>query len=242
MRFLVPVGGVTEGVYGIITAPNHKGVPAGIKAGLPWAADLGCLIGPSFVKRASVDAVFSPREVKNKKGEVIRVLPSWVEEMRQYKATCLFLAGFDVVGNAQDTIDAYEEISTRFIDLEWPVAYIAQNGAENLPIPDSCAAVFIGGVEIEGRTYTRKRNYDGHHYPLDWKESLEAVSVIKRAQAMGKHIHIGRVNHGRKYDLFNVLAGSELFTCDGTRTQKDGTEKTLVAWAEYEQRQMLLKI
>ena len=63
---------------------------------------------------------------------------------------------------------------------------------------------------------------------------MAAVSVIKRAQRAGKHIHIGRVNWGRRYRLFAVLQGSEDFTYDGTRSRYDGREKTLRAWRGYE--------
>lgn len=226
MRFLVPVGGVTEGVYGILTAPNHKGVPAGIKAGLPWAADVGCIDGPSFVKRADFAAVLD-----------------WLNnDMMPYRANCLFIAGFDIVGDSVGSLETFEEFARYFVSGNWPWAYVAQNGAENLPIPDEAAAVFIGGVQMEDRTYSTARHYGGQYRPMDWKESMEAVEVVKRAQAMGKRIHIGRVNWQRKYNLFRVLEGSEHFTCDGTRTKKDGTEKTLAAWRAYESQPPLIKI
>lgn len=193
-----------DGVYGIITAPNHGGVVAGVKAGLPWAADLGCIDGPSYVKRINMNMVIE-----------------WLGKMSQYHDTCLFIAGADVVGDAESTLEAYEEFGTYFSG--WPVAYIAQNGAENLPIPENCAAVFIGG-------------------DTTWKESGAAVSVIKRAQMMGKHIHVGRVNWARRYNLFNILEGSESFTCDGTRTKYDGTKKTIEAWRGYESQPPLITI
>lgn len=207
MRFLVPVGGVTDGVYGIITAPNHKGIPAGIKAGLPWAADVGCLDGPSYVKRVNVSETLT-----------------WLEnDMMPYRDKCILVAGCDVVGDAAETMAAYEEFSRYFTSGGWPWAYVVQNGAELLPIPQDCAAIFIGG-------------------DTDYKESMTAVSIIKRAQAMGKHIHIGRVNWKRRYNLFNVLEGSESFTCDGTRTRYDGTEKAIRAWNGYEAQRPLVTL
>ncbi len=226
MKFLVPVGGVTEGVYGILTAPNHKGIPAGIRAGLPWAADVGCIDGPSFVKRASFDAVFD-----------------WLQnDMMPYKDSCLFIAGFDIVGDSVGSLETFGEFSRYFVSGGWPWAYVAQNGAEDLPIPADAAAVFVGGVPMEDRTYSTASHYGGQQRPMDWKESMEAVSVVKRAQTMGKHIHVGRVNWQRKYNLFNVLEGSEHFTCDGTRTKKDGTERTIKAWRGYEAQPPLLTI
>lgn len=203
MRFLYPVGGLTD-CYGILTAPNHKGVPAGIKAGLPWAADVGCLEGPAYVKRVNWD----------------KLIP-WLELMQPYRKQCLFIAGADIVGKARETLEAYGETSRYFAG--WPLTYVIQNGAESLPIPSDCSAVFLGG-------------------DTDYKESMTAVSVIKRAQQMGKHIHIGRVNWGRRYQMFNVLKGSEHFTCDGTRQRFDGIDKTRKAWTALESQPPLIQI
>lgn len=196
MKFLYPVGGV-EDAPGIITAPNHGGVVAGIKAGLPWAVDAGCLEGPPYVKRVDFPELFE-----------------WLRLVRPYRQRCLFVAAGDIVGDAVATLETYEEFARYFLSAGWPFAYVAQNGAESLPIPETAGAVFIGG-------------------DTEWKESMAAVSVIRRAQAMGKHIHIGRVNWRRRYELFRVLSGSEDFTCDGTRTRFDGVDKTIAAWEGY---------
>jgi hypothetical protein len=204
MKFLYPGGGEVGQTYGIITAPNHKGIPLGIVQGLPWAGDLGALVGPDYVKRIDFDAV-----------------AKWLPTMRPHKPRCLFLAGGDVVGNALDTLETYTEFEHYFDG--WPLAYVAQNGAEYLPIPATCAAVFIGGDTA-------------------WKCSMAAVSVIRRSQVAGKHIHIGRVNWGDRYRVFRVLAGSEDFTCDGTRPRYDGREKTLTAWRGLEAQPPLITI
>lgn len=197
MKFLAPIGGLTT-AYGIVTAPNHWGIPLDIKRGKFWAGDLGCLMGPNYVKKIDFNA-----------------LPVWLSKMEYYRSRCLFLAGGDIVENAEATLETYEEFKSYFDG--WPMAYVAQNGAEALPIPSDCVAVFIGGDTA-------------------WKESYEAVLVINRAQSAGKHIHIGRVNWWRRYELFRALPGSEKFTCDGTRPRYDGVQKTLEAWGDYERR------
>jgi len=125
VKFLYPGGGQSS-AYGIITAPNHKGIPLGIIQGKPWAGDLGCSVGPAYVKKINLSAV-----------------ADWLPTMEPYKPECLWIAGGDVVGDAVSTLDAYEEF--RYYFEGWPVAYVAQNGAEGLPIPEDCAAVFIGG-------------------------------------------------------------------------------------------------
>lgn len=204
MRFFLPVGGIADSRFGIITAPNHKGIPAGIVAGMEWAGDLGCLQGPDYVKKIDFNKTIL-----------------WLKKMERFRPKCLFIAGADIVGNAAQTLETYAEFS-RYFD-GWPLAYVAQNGAEDLPFPDGCVAVFIGGDTL-------------------WKCSQGAVDVIKRAQAQGLHIHIGRVNWGKRYRHFRLLAGSDSFTCDGTRTRFDGTGKAVKAWGEYQHQPPLLKL
>ena len=219
MKILAPVGGQVD-TYGIITAPNHRGIPLGIQQGKYWAADLGALEGPDFVKKINLDQV-----------------AEWLPTMRPFRDKCLFLAGGDIVGDAVSTLEAYHEFKHYFD--EFPIAYVAQNGAENLPIPDDCAAVFVGGIPMLDRPIKTQKN--GIVY-MDWKDSMEAVSVIKRAQGVGKHVHIGRVNWHRRYKIFALLDGSENFTFDGTRTRFDGTAKTIRAWKSYQIQVPLLRI
>ena len=198
MRFLVPVGGVTAGVYGILTSYQHKGVPAGIVAGLPWAGDNCAYTG--------FDA---DRFVQ------------WLEGMTPYRATCLFVAVPDVVGNAAATLALWHAWQPRL--ASWPLAYVAQDGSRPDELPPTASALFVGGTTA-------------------WKESADAVAMIRRAQALGLHVHVGRVNWRRRYSMFRVLAGSEHFTADGTRSRFDGTERTLRAWKSYESQPPLLTL
>jgi hypothetical protein len=90
------------------------------------------------------------------------------------RARCLFVVVPDVVGSARRTNECFEMWAPQL--GAWPLAYAAQDGAEDLPIPWSrCAAVFVGGS-------TR------------WKTSEAAKAVIRAAQVLGKHVHVGRVN------------------------------------------------
>jgi len=203
VKFLYPGGGVNT-AYGIMAGPNQRAAAIDIINGKSWAGDLGCLQGPAYVKKINFSAV-----------------AEWLPKMAIYRDKCIFLAGFDVVFDAQATLDAYEEYQDYFPG--WPLAYVAQNGAESLPIPATCAAVFIGGDTA-------------------WKEGYEAVTVIQRAQAMGKRIHIGRVNWWRRYELFRALPGSESFTCDGNRQKYDGREKAVAAWMEYQERRAIRQL
>lgn len=122
---LVPVGGIIDSRIGVLTAPNHKGVPAGIVAGMRWAADIGCIDGPAYVKRVSSDAL------------------EWLTQMEQYRQTCLFVTVPDVVGNATATLEQFDEWRERLSG--WPLAFVCQDGQELLELPSGINAVFIGG-------------------------------------------------------------------------------------------------
>lgn len=145
----------------------------------------------------------------------------WLERMTPYRDTCLFVVVPDVVGDAIQTLDNWRHWVRHFEG--WPLAFAAQDGQEKLPMPRNFDTLFIGGS-------------------TEWKESAGAIECIKRAQAMRKHIHIGRVNWKRRYELFNVLDGSAVFTCDGTRTRFDGKQKTLKAWNGYMAQRPLITI
>jgi len=199
MKFLSPNAGSADGAFGIITSPQHKGVPASIINGSLWAAD-----NNAFTQG------FNPAHY----------FP-WLETMTPYRDACLFVVVPDVVGDAIQTLDNYRHW-LRFFD-GWPLAFAAQDGQENLPLPNNFDTLFIGGSTA-------------------WKESQGAIDCVRRAQALRKHIHIGRVNWRRRYNLFNVLDGSAVFTCDGTRTRFEGKKKTLAAWAGYMNQRPLITI
>lgn len=204
MNFLWPGAGKID-TFGTITSPGHMATPLNIVMGGVWATDLGCLIGPKYVKKINLSIAIP-----------------WLDEMKIYKNNCLWVAGADVVEDAKSTLEAYHEVCLKYFE-GWPICYIAQNGAEDLEIPESAAAVFIGG-------------------DTTWKCSMAAVSVIKRAQNMGKMIHIGRINWWKRYKIFKILEGSENFTCDGTRPKFDGRENSRKAWKHYENTKPLFTI
>jgi hypothetical protein len=118
---------------------------------------------------------------------------SLLERERHRRHLCRFVAVPDVVASARRTLEVfdrwYEEIS------QWPLALVAQDGQEDLPIPwDLIQAVFIGGS-------------------TEWKLSPHAQAVIKAAQALGKWVHAGRVNTPARYEYFEALGVDSI---DGT--------------------------
>lgn len=200
MRFLLPVGGIVDRRFGILTTPGHKGIPAGIPAGMDWAADT-----MAYTNGFQPD-VFFP----------------WLKTMKPYRDRCLFVPVPDKVGDARATFWLYQKWAGQFDG--WSLAFVAQDGQEDLDFPgDGWQVLFVGGT-------------------TKWKVSQAAVSVIQRAQALGKRIHIGRVNWWRRYHHFRGMEGSNEFTCDGTRTRFDGTAATVEAWLGYMERAYQLRL
>jgi len=110
---------------------------------------------------------------------------------------CLFVAAPDVVGSARRTLECFDRWYPKLHG--WPVALVAQDGIEDLPIPwDVLSAVFIGGSTA-------------------FKLSKAAESVVRAALVMDKHIHIGRVNTPDRYDYFAAMGAH---SCDGTGVSK----------------------
>lgn len=118
---------------------------------------------------------------------------SLLERERGRRDGCLFVTVPDVVSSARRTLEVFDRWKDRLAG--WPLALACQDGQEHLPIPwDDIRAVFIGGS-------------------TNWKCGQHATHIIKAAQALGKWVHIGRVNHGERVEHFAKL-GADSF--DGT--------------------------
>lgn len=106
---------------------------------------------------------------------------------------CRFVAVPDVVGSARRTLEVFDHWYTEL--LQWPLALVCQDGQEDHPIPfEFIDAIFIGGT-------------------TEWKLSLSAAECIKAAKAIGKWVHVGRVNTPNRFEYFEHL-GADSF--DGT--------------------------
>lgn len=109
------------------------------------------------------------------------------------RTRCLFVTIPDVVGSARRTLELWRH-RARFAQY-WPMAFVAQDGAEDLEIPwDEMSAVFIGGRD-------------------PWKDSQSALDIVKTAKTLGLHVHVGRVNTAKRYRLFADVGAD---TCDGS--------------------------
>ena len=86
----------------------------------------------------------------------------------------LFVTMPDIVGDAQRTLELFEHFKLRTNEL--PRALVLQDGIEHVKIPwDDIKAVFIGGTD-------------------KFKISPAAFNAAKTAKALGKLVHLGRVN------------------------------------------------
>lgn len=115
---------------------------------------------------------------------------SLLERQKPHRDRCLFVAVPDVVGSARRTLEVFEHWRDRLYG--WPLALVAQDGQEDLPIPwRSIAAVFIGGS-------------------TEWKLSRHAEAIVKAAKAIGKWAHVGRVNTPQRFDRFLAMGADSI--------------------------------
>lgn len=109
------------------------------------------------------------------------------------KHLCRFVTVPDVVGDARRTLEVFDHWKYQLTG--WPLALAAQDGLENLSIPwKQLQAIFIGGTTA-------------------WKLGEHARAVIRAAQAMGKWVHVGRVNTPGRFEYFENLGADSI---DGT--------------------------
>jgi len=110
-------------------------------------------------------------------------------------SSCLFAVAPDVVGDAWRSHFRSWPWLAKIRDLGYPVAYVAQDGLENLPVPwHDFDVLFIGGT-------------------TEWKLGPAARELVAEAKRRGKWVHMGRVNSLRRYRY------AEAIGCDSA----DGT-------------------
>lgn len=120
------------------------------------------------------------------------------------KSLCRFLAVPDVVGSARRTLEVFEYWYPRL--CQWPLALVAQDGQEDLPIPwELIHAVFIGGT-------------------TEWKLGPHAAAIIKAGRATEKWVHVGRVNTPGRFEYFESLGADSI----------DGTGLSRYSWMREE--------
>lgn len=93
---------------------------------------------------------------------------------------CVFVTAPDVVGDASATLRLFPFWHTVIHGLGYPVALVAQDGLTVKDVPwTQIQALFIGGSTA-------------------WKLGSEARTIAAYAKALGKWVHMGRVNSRRR--------------------------------------------
>lgn len=112
-------------------------------------------------------------------------LKSLMEREAHHKDKCLFVSAPDVVGSGRRTLELFPYFKPMFEG--WKVALVCQDGQEDLPMPwGEIDAIFIGGT-------------------TSWKCSPFAEHLIRAARALGKWVHVGRVNTPLRWEHFAKL-------------------------------------
>jgi hypothetical protein len=106
---------------------------------------------------------------------------------REFAPTCLWVAAPDVVGDAAATWARFAVWERTITEAGYPLALVAQDGLENMPIAWDCFdALFIGGS-------------------TEWKLSDTAALIVREAKGRGKWVHMGRVNSIKRLNYATAL-------------------------------------
>jgi len=161
------------------------------------AAELGCEVGQLLTPLTKYRLRDPSRPWAIDNGAFARLELASFEALlgrhEHHHEHCLFVTVPDVVGSARRTLELFEFWKPRL--KGWKLALACQDGQENLPIPWSeIDAVFIGGTST-----FKDRDYAAH--------------IVQAAKAMGKWVHVGRVNHAARFEHFMQLGADSI---DGT--------------------------
>lgn len=108
---------------------------------------------------------------------------------------CHFVVCPDVVGNARETLGLFGQWRESIAARQLPVAYVAQDGQEDNPVPwDEMDCLFIGGS-------------------TEFKLGKTAESLTREAKARGRQTHMDRVNTAGRLRLAHAWGCSSV---DGT--------------------------
>lgn len=130
---------------------------------------------------------------------------SLLERERPRRDLCRFVAVPDVVGSAIRTSEVFGNWKSRLAG--WNLAYVCQDGQESIPIPwGDIAAIFIGGS-------------------TEWKLGKHAAHCIKAGLAIGKWVHVGRVNTPGRFEYFRDLGADSI---DGTGLSRYSHMRTAI--------------
>lgn len=157
--------------------------------GQPWAADNGRFSAPQDYTDAGYLAWLASMPVES----------------------CLFATAPDVVGDAAATVALSAPMLGPIRQFGYPVAFVAQDGLENLTPPwDAFDVLFIGGTTA-------------------WKLGEACAAIAQEAKRRGKWVHMGRVNSLRRM-VYAESIGCD--SADGTMLRFD-PNRDVQGWAAH---------
>lgn len=120
----------------------------------------------------------------------------WLLSLRSFASNCLFATAPDVVGNHGKTWERSKPWLGAIRVLGFPAAFVAQDGFDGDQGVDWAMidVLFVGGT-------------------TSYKLGDQARQAIRKAQDLGKKVHVGRVNSKRRVEIFNSL---KVDSIDGT--------------------------
>lgn len=153
------------------------------------AAELGCEVGQLLTPLTGYRLRDSARPWAIDNGAFAKFdrdrFLALLKREEHHRDKCLFVTVPDIVGSARRTMELFEYWKDHL--KGWKLAFACQDGQEHLPIPwREIEAIFIGGS-------------------TNFKTSVHAAHIIKAAGAIGKWVHVGRVNHPERYEHFEQL-------------------------------------
>jgi hypothetical protein len=157
---------------GVMVGPRTGGL-ASLRTGRPWASDCDALSKHGYDDQAFHD------HLERLSAE-------------HYRQNCLFVVVPDVPGCGKSTLASYLAHAPLLAPLGFPLAYVAQDGAEDLDLPP-CDVLFLGGTD-------------------PWRERCGAWMLQQAAQS-GRRTHVGHVNSLRR---LRQLSFCHTDSADGT--------------------------
>ncbi len=119
----------------------------------------------------------------------------WLQRNADRADTCRFAVSPDVVGDHQATLQRSAPWLPRIRALGYPAAFVGQDGAHPDTVPwDDFDVLFLGGT-------------------TDWKLGPDARALAGHAVALGKWVHMGRVNSFKRFRYAEAIGCSSV---DGT--------------------------
>jgi hypothetical protein len=180
---------------GALLNPRNMNNPEYIK-GMRWAADNDCFNGFN-------------QEIFIRMLEKIKDLPN-----------CLFVTAPDVVGSAKETLRLFSQWEPVIRQHNLPVALVAQDGQEKLPVPwNKIDALFIGGT-------------------TKFKLGMAAYYLVQEAKKRNKWVHMGRVNSNYRIQYAQAIGCDSV---DGSGYSKFPDTKIPGALRRLEIEQPMLK-